>query len=159
MSTEEVFVANAVGVWKGAFERADKLFNGLTDDELQNHVSPGRNRLIYLWGHLTAMHDRMTVLLGVGERLNPAFDATFLASADGTSDLPPVEEVRKAWKLVSDQLNAGIAGISPSDWLQKHTAVTEEDFAKDPLRNKLSILLTRTNHLSYHIGQTSLVPR
>jgi len=159
MSTEEVFVANTVGVWKGAFERADKFFNGLTDEELQKHVAPDRNRLIYLWGHLTAMHDRMSVLLGVGERLIPRFDDAFLTSADGASELPPVAEVRKAWKLVSDQLNAGIAGLSPAQWLEKHTAVKDEDFAKDPLRNKLSILLTRTNHLSYHIGQTSLVPR
>lgn len=159
MSTEEVFVANTVGVWKGAFERADKFFNGLSDEELQKHVAPDRNRLIYLWGHLTAMHDRMSVLLGAGERVNPSFDAFFLSAADGATDLPPVEEVRKAWKQVSDQLNAGISGLSPSAWLQKHTAVTEEAFAKDPLRNKLSILLTRTNHLSYHIGQTSLAPR
>ena len=159
MSTEEVFVANAVGVWKGAYERADKLFNGLAEDELQKHVAPGRNRLIYLWGHLTAMHDRMTALLGMGERLNPTFDAVFLSAADGASDLPPAEEVRETWRLVSDRLNAGIGRLSPSDWLQKHTAVSEEDFAKDPLRNKLSILLTRTNHLSYHIGQTSLAPR
>ena len=29
-------------------------------------------------------------------------------------------------------------------------------FAKDPLRNRFSILLSRTNHLSYHLGQAVL---
>ena len=56
MATDSVFVANAVGVWKGALERADKFFNSLSEEELQHHVAPDRNRLIYLWGHLTAMH-------------------------------------------------------------------------------------------------------
>ena len=101
----------------------------------------------------------MSVLLGAGERIAPTFDDLFLTSADGASDLPPVEEVRKAWKLVSEQLSAGITRLSPDEWLEKHTAVKDEDFAKDTLRNKLSILLTRTNHLSYHLGQTSLVQR
>ncbi|WP_263385983.1 DinB family protein [Granulicella arctica] len=159
MATDSVFVANAVGVWKGTLERADKFFNSLREEELQYRVAPDRNRLIYLWGHLTAMHDRMSVLLGVGERIAPAFDEVFLTSADGASGLPPVEEVRKAWKLVSDQLSAGITRLSPDEWLEKHTSVKDEDYAKDPLRNKLSILLTRTNHLSYHLGQTSLVQR
>ncbi len=159
MATDSAFVANAVGVWKAALERADKFFNSLTEEELQYHVAPDRNRLIYLWGHLTAMHDRMSVLLGVGARTTPTFDDVFLTVADGASDLPPSEEVREAWKHVSDQLSAGINRLSADEWLEKHTAVKDEDFAKDPLRNKLSILLTRTNHLSYHLGQTSLVQR
>ena len=159
MATEVVFLANTVGVWNGALERADKFFTGLSEEELQYRVAPDRNRLIYLWGHLTAMHDRMSSLLGFGDRVIPAFDEIFLTSADGTKELPSVEEVRNAWKLVNGQLNAGIARLTPAEWLEKHTAVKDEDFVKDPMRNKLSILLTRTNHLSYHLGQTSLTRR
>jgi len=43
-----------------------------------------------------------------------------------------------------------------SDWRQRHTAVSEEDFAKDPSRNRFAVLLSRTNHLSYHLGQALL---
>ncbi len=43
-----------------------------------------------------------------------------------------------------------------AEWLQRHAAVSGEDFAKDPLRNRFSILLSRTNHLSYHLGQAVL---
>jgi hypothetical protein len=46
--------------------------------------------------------------------------------------------------------------MSWSDWLQRHTAVSEEDFAKDTSRNRFAILLSRTNHLSYHLGQAVL---
>jgi ribose 1,5-bisphosphokinase PhnN len=46
--------------------------------------------------------------------------------------------------------------VSWSDWLQRHTAVSEADFAKDASRNRFAILLSRTNHLSYHLGQALL---
>ncbi len=157
MTTEDILVANAVDVWKGVFERAEKLFNSLSEEEMEKRVAPDRNRSIYIWGHLTATHDRAIALLGVGERLRPEFDAIFLNSADGMTQLPTVREIRDAWKQVSDRLNAAIVGLSAADWLEKHTAVNQEDFAKEPLRNKLAILLTRTNHLSYHLGQMVLV--
>ena len=157
MSQNEKFLANAVAVWWSAFERTNKLFEGSSDDDLLKEVAPGRNRLIYLMGHLTAMHDRMIVLLGVGERTASEFDAPFLTSADKANGLPAVERVRETWKLVNDHLNAGISKLTADQWLEPHTAVSAEDFANDALRNKLSILLTRTNHLSYHLGQANLV--
>ena len=46
--------------------------------------------------------------------------------------------------------------MSWSDWLQWHAAVSEEHFAKDTSRNRFAILLSRTNHLSYHLGQAVL---
>ena len=33
--------------------------------------------------------------------------------------------------------------MSPSDWLQRHSAVSDEEFAKDPSRSRFSILLSR----------------
>ena len=45
--------------------------------------------------------------------------------------------------------------------IEKSTAIlnnaTDEDFAKEPARNKLSVLLNRTNHLAYHLGQLRLL--
>jgi len=43
--------------------------------------------------------------------------------------------------------------MSPSDWFTKHSAISAEDFEKEPHRNKLNILINRTNHQSYHMGQ------
>ncbi len=157
MAHEGILIANATAAWKSAYDKADKLFSGLDDEDLSKEVAPQRSRLIYLWGHLTAMHDRMLVLLGLGERVEPSFDAIFLTSPDRASELPSVDRIRDTWKQVSDRLNKGIAGITAKQWLEKHTAVSEADFGLDPLRNCLSILLTRTNHLSYHLGQANLV--
>ena len=46
--------------------------------------------------------------------------------------------------------------MSWNDWVQRHAAVSEEDFAKDASRNRFAVLLSRTNHLSYHLGQAVL---
>ena len=159
MPNEKVFVENTIAVWKSALERADKLFASFEEKELLKEVAPGRNRLVYLWGHLTAMHDRMLVLLGISDRIHSDFDSVFLTSVDKANEVPPVENIRLAWKQVNDRLNEGISKFSAAQWLEKHAAVSEDDFVKDPLRNRLSILLTRTNHLTYHLGQAVLARR
>jgi len=35
-------------------------------------------------------------------------------------------------------------------------AISEEDYAKNPARNRLAVLLNRTTHTSYHLGQALL---
>jgi DinB superfamily len=160
MMPEQSLVTVALNSWKSAIERADRLFPVLTEEQLMKEVAPGKNRLIYLWGHLTAVHDRMLPLLGFGERLHPEFDVLFLSNPDKTiPELPPVKEIKSAWDEVNGRLLTGFASLSASEWLQKHTAVSEEEFAKDPLRNRFAVLLSRTNHLAYHLGQTALVPK
>jgi hypothetical protein len=129
MGNEGSHAALGLKVWKAQIDRADKLFGSLSSEEVLREIAPGRNRLLYLWGHLTATHDAM---------------------------LPSHEQVRQAWKTVNDELWNGFEKMSWSDWLQRHSAVSEEDFANDASRNRFAILLSRTNHLSYHLGQAVL---
>ncbi|HTC61809.1 MAG TPA: DinB family protein [Candidatus Saccharimonadales bacterium] len=160
MTNDELYVAVALNGWNGNIERADKMFSGLSDEEVLKEIAPGKNRLIYIWGHLTAVHDAMLPLLGIGRRLHPEFDVAFISNPDKTQgEIPSVESVRKAWREVNGKLSEGFAGFSSSDWLKKHAAVSEEDFLKEPLRNRFAILLSRTNHLAYHFGQTALRPK
>jgi hypothetical protein len=60
---------------------------------------------------------------------------------------------------VNRRLDAALNELTLNDWLGRHTAVSEEDFAKEPLRNRFSILITRTNHLAYHVGQAMLATK
>src|SRR5712671_1194783 len=81
----------------------------------------------------------------------------FISSPDKTgAQLPPVGELRKYWDEVNDKLLAQFATLSADEWLQRHYAMSEEDYAKDPTRNRLAVLLSRTNHMSYHLGQITL---
>jgi len=95
MTNEELYLAVALNGWKGNIERADKTFSGLSNQEALNEIAPGKNRLIYLWGHLTATHDAMLPLLGIGQRLHPEFDVAFISNPDKTqAGIPSVELVR-----------------------------------------------------------------
>jgi hypothetical protein len=101
----------------------------------------------------------MLPLLGLGERRHPEFDAAFVSNPDKSQAATPShEQVRQAWNAVNSDLRKGMEGLSWSDWLLRHTAVSEEDFAKDTSRNRFAVLLSRTNHLSYHLGQAVLGP-
>jgi hypothetical protein len=158
--SEQALVTAVVNSWKLNIERADRLFSPLTEEQLLKEVAPGKNRLIYLWGHLTAVHDRMLPLLVLGARLHPEYDALFITSPDKAAPtLPAAAELKKAWDEINGTLLAGFESLSAVDWLQKHASVSDEDFAKDPQRNRFSVLLSRTTHISFHLGQTALMPR
>ena len=157
MGNEVSCVALGLKVWKAQIERADKLFGSLSSEEVLREIAPGKNRSLYLWGHLTAIHDAMLPLLGMGERLYPEFDVAFVSNPDKSqAAIPSHEQVREAWTTVNGELSKGFEKMSWSDWAKRHTAVSEEDFAKDTSRNRFAILLSRTNHLSYHLGQAVL---
>jgi hypothetical protein len=157
MGNEGSYAALGLKVWKAQVDRADKLFGTLSSEQVLQEIAPGRNRLLYLWGHLTAVHDAMLPLLGQGKRLYPEFDVAFVMNSDKSQTvIPSHEEIRQAWIAVNGELSTGFEKMPQSDWLQRHSAVSEEEFAKDPSRNRFSILLSRTNHLSYHLGQAVL---
>ena len=65
MTSHELPVKVAINSWRLVVERADKIFSRLTEDQLVSEVAPGKNRVIYLWGHLTASHDAMFPILGL----------------------------------------------------------------------------------------------
>jgi hypothetical protein len=158
MTTQvERTTAIAVNTWKQLLGRLDQMLTATSDAAWQKEVAPGRNRIFYLVGHLTAVHDRMFTLLGLGERLHPELDAEFLDNPDkhSASNVSPAE-LRKAWAEVNGKLTAAFEALKPEQWLEKHTAVSAEDFEKDPLRNRLAVLMSRTNHISFHTGQIRL---
>src|ERR1700682_5514842 len=109
MGNEGSYVGLGLKVWTAQIERADKLFGSLSSEDVQREVAPGRNRLLYLWGHLTAIHDAMLPLLGLGERLHPEFDAAFVSNPDKSpAATPSHEQVREAWNAVNRDLRKGM---------------------------------------------------
>ena len=157
MGNDPSCVALALKAWKTHIDRADKVFESLSSEEVLREIAPGRNRVLYLWGPLTAAHDSMLSLLGLRERLHPEFDVAFISNPDRSrADIPSHEQVREAWNAVNAELWKGFEKMSWNDWVQRHSAVSEEDFAKDVSRNRFAVLLSRTNHLSYHLGQAVL---
>src|ERR1700676_1572627 len=160
MTNEEILRVTVLNPWKLAINRIGKTLSELSNEQLQQQVAPGRNRVFYLLGHLTAMHDRMFPMLGIGDRLHPALDERYIANPDRVvADPLLANELRRVWSEVNNRLSAALERFTPEEWLGKHTAVSDEDFAKDPGRNRLAVVLSRTNHMSYYFGQIMLADR
>ena len=92
-STREVlFIKMVLDAWFSKIARASQLFNTLSDEDLQKEVAPRRSRVLYLLGHLAAVHDRMLPLLGFGDALYPELYEPFVAKPDRTVEqLPSIE--------------------------------------------------------------------
>src|ERR1700745_3227702 len=153
VTNEELLGITALNSWKLVIGRFDQNLAALTDEQFQKQVAPGKNRLFYLVGHLTAVHDRMFPMLGLGERLHPELDEPYITNPDrALTDPVSASDLKKAWTEVNRKLTAAFEGFTPEDWLQKHTAVSDEDFAKDPTRNRLAVVMSRTTPPLFHSG-------
>ncbi len=160
MDQTPLFVKMALNAWDSNINRATALFNKFTDEELMTEIAPGKNRVIYLLGHLTAVHDQMLPLLDFGARQYPHLDEAFIANPDKKiTDIPPAEELRNSWVNINNTLVNHFNRLLPEEWFQRHTKMTDEDLAKEPWRNRLSVLMNRTNHLCTHIGQITLLKK
>lgn len=154
----ELFVTTLVASWKQIINRLDERLAPLSDEQLQKQVAPNKNRLFYLLGHLTAVHDRMLPLLGIGDRLHPELDDAYITNPDQKiADPLSAADLKKAWSEVNAAVTSAVEKYSADDWLKKHTAVSEEEFAQNPTRNRLAVFLSRTNHASFHTGQMALI--
>jgi hypothetical protein len=150
----------ALDSWNAQVGRADKLFAALPDENLQQEVAPGRNSGSYLLGHLVAVHDSLFPLLGFGDKLHPALEEPYIKNPDKSAiEKTATTELRYDWQEVNNKLSQHFGQLTADEWFQKHNSVSDEDFAKEPHRNKLNVLLSRTNHLAYHLGQLAFLKK
>lgn len=157
MNQEQLFIRVAIKAWEMQIERTDKFISTLRDDDFIKEIAPGKNRIIYLVGHLIAVNDNILVMYGAGTRGYAHLDEAFVKNPDRSGlPMPDVATIKQDWKKSNEQLAALFAGMTTDDWLSKHTAISEEDFVREPHRNKLAVLLNRTSHVAYHLGQMVL---
>jgi hypothetical protein len=158
MPQDDLMVKMILSAWNIQVSRADKLLEALSDEQLLQEIAPGRNRGYYILGHLTGIHDMMVELLDLGQRKYPLLENQFVSNPD-KADIPrpPMDELRNCWKEVSERIDRLFGRVKAEQWFQKHRSISEADFEKEPHRNKLSVVITRTNHLAYHLGQLVLL--
>ena len=151
-----IYLTTAIKAWESWQGRANRLFDSLSDEEMLAEIAPGKNRPVYLLGHLTAVHDSIVPQLRLGEASYLHFRELFIDNPDRAVEIPAISDLRQAWKEVGDTLSRLFHTLSAEEWLERHALVSEEDFQLDPYRNRFGILLSRTSHLSYHVGQLML---
>jgi hypothetical protein len=156
-STNQI-IKQVINYWADRNKAVTVFFNKYSDDVYLKEVAPNRSRAIYLLGHLIAVNDGMLPLLGLGEKIFPQFDAIFLSVPDKSiPDLPSLAELKQCWEKLNATLADRFNKMSAAEWLSRHMSISAEDFKLDPLRNKLNVLINRTNHQSYHLGQLYLL--
>ncbi len=156
-SLEARMIDSTIRAWKFNSDRIDKFFGALSPEQLEREIAPGRNRLIYLWGHISALNDGLFPLFGLGARLYPEMEAMFITSPDrAAGSIYSPEQLKAAWTHINEKLVAAFSGWSPVEWLEKHTAVSNDDFLVEPHRNRYTVVLSRNTHMAFHFGQAIL---
>lgn len=144
--------------WDAQNNYLKKLIESLTDEQLANEIAPGKNSGVYLLGHLIAISDGMLPLLGFADRLFPEMEEVFIKNPDRSGLVfPSVAELKQRLETVNAKLNSHFQSTNVDGWLSRHTAVSPEDFTKEPHRNRLNVVINRTSHMANHIGQMLLL--
>ncbi len=159
-SADQVFVSTVLKSWDQWVGRASQFFESLSDEAMLTEIAPDKNRPIYLLGHLLVVNDYMIPQLRLGEANFAHLRPAFLESPDrAVAEIPPVAELRQDWKDLNARLAVLFSTLTPAEWLERHSAISEEDFALEPHRNRLAIFLSRVSHSAYHLGQLRMQPK
>lgn len=157
MEVETLMIQSVLSNWRLTITRLSTFFGGLSQPEFYEEIAPGRNRIVYILGHLTAVHDQTLEVLGFGTRDHSELDDAFIKNPDrAVETIPPVADLTSSWERVNHRLYDGMESFTPKHWVGRHRTVSDEDFAKNQNRNCLNVVLNRTNHAGYHLGQLML---
>jgi len=152
MKQNDLAVKMILAAWMSGHEKINKALSVLPDETMDATYAPGRNKISWIIGHLAAVNDSLFSILELGKKLNENYYNYFTKNNSGI--IPPgIAEIRQYWQETATLLNKKIAELSTDDWFKKHSLVSSEDFEKEPHRNKLNVLLSRTTHLNHHYGQ------
>ncbi len=143
--------------WDAYQKYMEKELSTISAERFSKPIVPGGNSPSWILGHLVDTDDAMLPLLGIGQRLYPDLKSIYHHERD-TNQLGHLtkDELTERWRKVSKALDSAFRSWTESDWLSKHTAVSDEDFAKAPQRNRLNVMLSRVSHKASHLGQIAL---
>jgi uncharacterized damage-inducible protein DinB len=146
-------IKQIIQFWESNNQQITQLFTKYPDHVYAGKVAPGRNSGLYLLAHLVAVSDGLFTLLGLGDRKFPELQQFVGESETAINYQVDINELRAKWDNINALLTAEFATKDINWWLDRHMNVSAEDFAKEPHRNKLNVLLSRASHENYHRGQ------
>jgi hypothetical protein len=143
--------------WNAFNKRMEKTFETISDKNFHTPLVPNGNSPSWLLGHLADTDDALLELFGIRKRLYPEL-AKMYHHERGTNQSGHLAkaELMAKWKAIVEELDRTFKAMSEADWHGRHTAVSEEDFKKEPHRNKLNVMLSRVTHKASHLGQVAM---
>ena len=92
------------------------------------------------------------------KQLYPELNTVFLRTTDNADvEVFSISELRAILIEVNADMKEHFDNLTADEWFQRHNSISEEDFANEPHRNRLNVIISRTNHNSYHLGQLSFL--
>lgn len=143
--------------WDVYNRRMLKTLDAISEEDLHKPIVPGGNSPSWLMGHLADTDDALLELFGIRNRMFPEL-AKIYHHERGTNQVGHLskEELTTKWKAIIAELDRAFKSWNESDWHSRHMAVSEEDFKKEPHRNKLNVMLSRVTHKASHLGQIDM---
>ena len=143
--------------WDTYNRRTLKMLEAISEEHFNKSIVPGGNSPSWLFGHLADTDDMLLELFGISGRLHPELGKIYHheRGANQTGHLSK-QELTTKWKGIIAALDQAFKNMNESDWHGRHMAVTEEDFKKEPQRNKLNVMLSRVTHKASHLGQIAM---
>ncbi|HEU5292187.1 MAG TPA: DinB family protein [Cyclobacteriaceae bacterium] len=143
--------------WDTYNNRMQKVLDTISDENFNKPVVVGANSPSWILGHLADTDDKLLELFGIRKRLYPELEKIYHheRGTNQSGHLPKAQLITQ-WKAILAELNRSFKAMSESDWHGRHLAVSEEDFKKEPHRNKLNVMLSRVSHKASHLGQVAM---
>lgn len=86
---QDIFITTVLKNWDLQVTRGKALIDSLSEEDIMKEVAPGKNRGIYIVGHLIAYHDLLGEILGYGDRQHPHLQPIFIEAADKSDVILP----------------------------------------------------------------------
>ena len=143
--------------WDTYNKRILKTLETISEENYWKPIVAGGNSPSWILGHLTEADDALLELFGIGKRKFPELKEMYHHErGSNQSGHLSKAEITLKWKEILNALDTAFKSWNENDWLSRHTAVSEEDFKKEPHRNKLNVLLSRVSHKASHLGQIAM---
>lgn len=143
--------------WDTYNKRMQNAIDTISNEKFNQAIIVNGNSPSWLLGHLVDTDDKLLELFGIGKRIFPEL-STIYHHERGTNQQGHLTkaELSTKWNTVVAELDTAFKNMTEADWLARHMSVTEEDFKKEPHRNKLNVFLSRIAHKASHLGQIAM---
>jgi hypothetical protein len=134
-----------------------KVIDSIGDENFNQPIVANGNSPSWLLGHLADTDDKLLELFGIGKRLFPELSTIYHHERGNNQQGHLTKaELNVKWNSIVAELDNAFKNMTEADWLARHLSVTEEDFKKEPHRNKLNVFLSRVTHKASHLGQIAM---
>jgi hypothetical protein len=142
--------------WKLNSDWITNNLKALSDDDLKNPLSSGKNHGIWILGHLISSEDELCKYLGKGELMFPEYIEMFGqgSSLETYDNYPDAAILRNNWNLILERNDKIIKEINDEEWNEPHSGeIGETDFFK----TKGRCLFIWNLHQAFHNGQLTIL--